>query len=146
MIALPKAHALARKPAVAAAELHGEPYVDRINCEFAGYADKLFLDRNIVGPTVYQSERDDWVLAMVAAGAGYGFMPEHSAKHPGVVSRPLIEPELWRTVNLVTVRGRPHAPAVGAFVREVMRVKWFGKEALAVREARRTAPKKAPKA
>lgn len=132
VITLPPAHVLAGKPSVAASELNGEPYLDRVNCEFSGYADKLFLDRNIVGPTVYQSERDDWILAMVAAGVGYGFMPESSANHPGVVSRPLTDPELWRTVNLVTVRGRPHSPAVGAFVREVMRVKWFGNVALAM--------------
>jgi DNA-binding transcriptional LysR family regulator len=142
MITLPKGHSLSRKSVVAAVDLHGEPYLDRVNCEFSGYADKLFLDRNITGPTVYQSERDDWILAMVAAGAGYGFMPQSSSIHPGVVSRPLIDPELWRIVNLVTVRGRPHSPAVGAFVREVMRVKWFGKQALAVRETKRTASKK----
>ena len=33
--------------------------------------------------------------------------------------------------------GRPHSPAVGAFVREVMRVKWQGKDALAVAQVRR---------
>ena len=74
---------------------------------------------------------------MAAAGMGYGFMPKSSAQHPGVVARPLVNPEFWRVVNLVTVRGRPHSPAVGAFVREVMRVKWQGKDALAVAQARR---------
>jgi DNA-binding transcriptional LysR family regulator len=83
---------------------------------------------------VYRSERDDWILAMIAAGLGFGFMPEHSIAHAGVVARPLIEPEFWREVNLVTVRGRPHSPAVGAFVREAMRTQWLGEPALAVRQ------------
>jgi LysR family transcriptional regulator, hydrogen peroxide-inducible genes activator len=52
--------------------------------------------------------------------------------HPGVVGLPLTEPEFWREVNLVTVRGRRHSPAVGALVREAMRVEWFGEAALAV--------------
>jgi hypothetical protein len=40
-------------------------------------------------------------------------------------------------VNLVTVRGRRHSPAMVAFVREVMRMRWQGKQALAVQaEAR----------
>jgi LysR family transcriptional regulator, hydrogen peroxide-inducible genes activator len=52
-----------------------------------------------------------------------------------VVTRPLIEPELWRDVNLVTVRGRPHSPAVGALVREAMRIKWHGQPPIAVSKA-----------
>ncbi|TJW32498.1 MAG: LysR family transcriptional regulator, partial [Mesorhizobium sp.] len=35
-------------------------------------------------------------------------------------------PEFWREVNLVTVRGRRHSPAVGALVREATQKKWFG--------------------
>jgi len=35
----------------------------------------------------------------------------------------------------VTVRGRPHSPAVGALVREVMNAKWLGKTALARKRA-----------
>jgi LysR family transcriptional regulator, hydrogen peroxide-inducible genes activator len=85
---------------------------------------------------VYRSDRrDDWILAMIAAGLGFGFMPEYSIPRGGVVARPLIEPEFWREVNLVTARGRPHSPAVGAFVREAMRTQWLGQPALAVRMA-----------
>jgi DNA-binding transcriptional LysR family regulator len=82
---------------------------------------------------VYRSERDDWILAMIAAGLGFGFIPEHSVNHPGVVARPAIDPEFWREIDLVTVRGRPHSPAVGAFIREAMRTQWLGQPALAVR-------------
>ena len=82
----------------------------------------------------YRCERDDWMLAMIAAGLGFGFIPEHSIDHPGVVVRPVVEPEFWREVNLVTVRGRPHSPAVGAFVREAMRAQGLGQPALAVRQ------------
>ena len=134
MIAVATKHPLAKHRTIKGIELNGEPYLDRINCEFTGYADNVFAKRCIDGPTVYQSERDDWVLAMVATGIGYGFMPQSTAKYPGVVARPLVEPEFWRTVNLVTVRGRPHSPAVGAFVREVMRAKWLGKDPIAVRD------------
>ena len=67
---------------------------------------------------------------MVAAGLGFAFMPENAARHPGVVALP-IEPEFWRKVNLVTVRGRPYSPGVGVLVREAMRKKWFGSKAIA---------------
>jgi hypothetical protein len=51
---------------------------------------------------------------------------------PGLQSRPLIEPEVCRTVSLVTVRGRPHSPAVGAFVRAAKSYRWH--DALQQRE------------
>jgi LysR family transcriptional regulator, hydrogen peroxide-inducible genes activator len=38
----------------------------------------------------------------------------------------VVEPEVYRTVSIVTVRGRPHSPAVGAFVREAKRHRWDG--------------------
>ncbi len=63
-------------------------------------------------------------------GWDFAFMPENAVKHPGVVALPVVEPEFWRRVNLVTVRGRPYSPGVGALVREAMRKKWFGKKAV----------------
>ena len=68
---------------------------------------------------------------MVALGLSFGFMPQHSINHPGVVSRPLVEPEFRREITLVTVRGRPHSPAVGALVREAARTQSFGVKAKA---------------
>ena len=76
--------------------------------------------------TICRSDRDDWIIAMVVAGLGFAFMPEGSLTYPGVVARPLIEPELWREVNLVTVRGRPHSPAVGLLARAAQRAQWPG--------------------
>jgi hypothetical protein len=54
---------------------------------------------------------------------GVEFMPQHCASHPDVVVRPLIEPEIWREISLITVRGRQHSAAVGALVSEARR--WF---------------------
>ncbi len=136
VIALNTAHPLTKKSIILGSDLNGLPYLDRLNCEFTGYAEEAFVARAIDGPTVCQSERDDWILAMVAAGMGYAFLSETSVRYPGVVARPLVDPEFWRTVNLVTVRGRPNSPAVGSFVREVMRTKWNGGDAIAVREMR----------
>src|SRR5262249_16318009 len=113
-----------------------ERYLSRVNCEMGDTADAIFDAQGVGGPTVYQSERDDWILAMAAAGLGYAFMPALSAAHPGVVARPLIEPESWREVALVTVRGRRDSPGVGALVQEAMRLPWMGRPAIAVEQAR----------
>jgi LysR family transcriptional regulator, hydrogen peroxide-inducible genes activator len=127
MIVVSPRHRLASQAAVRAMELDGESYVNRANCEFRGYAGPIWNEHGAQCNLVYRSERDDWVLAMIAAGLGFGFMPASCATHPGVTVRPLIEPEFWREVNLVTVRGRPHSPAVGAFVREALRARWPGR-------------------
>ena len=68
---------------------------------------------------------------MCAAGMGFGFLPEFCINHQGVVARPVVDPEFWREVNVVTVRGRPHSPAVGALVREAVRTSWMGQNAIA---------------
>jgi len=135
VIAIHRNHLLAGEPAFPVRELNGECYIHRMNCEFAGYADHILQEKGVTCTPTYWSERDDWTLAMVAAGLGFAFMPENAAKHPGIVALPVTEPEFWRKVNLVTVRGRPYSPGVGALVREAMRKKWFGNKAIAARLA-----------
>jgi LysR family transcriptional regulator, hydrogen peroxide-inducible genes activator len=135
VIAIHRSHRLASETAFPVKELDGESYIHRMNCEFAGYADHILREKGVTCTPTYWSERDDWTLAMVAVGLGFAFMPENAARHPGVVALPVIEPEFWRKVNLVTVRGRPYSPGVGALVREAMRKKWFGNKAIAARVA-----------
>ena len=131
MIVTEPRHRLAMLNAIRVKDLNGEHYLSRINCEYAGPADAIFSAQHVDGPTVYESERDDWILSMAAAGLGYAFMPALCVNHPGVVARPLIEPEIWREVALVTVRGRPHSPGVGALVQEAMRARFAGEPPLA---------------
>lgn len=52
---------------------------------------------------------------MIAAGMGVGFMPEYSATHPGIVTRP-IDPEVAREVSLVAVANGVLSPPTAAFV------------------------------
>jgi len=134
MIVLPAAHPLSGHNAIRPRDLNNTNYLSRANCEFDDHADEV-LGSDISWKMVYQSERDDWIIAMVRSGLGFAFMPEYTVNDPGVVARPLVEPELWRQVNLVTVRGRPHSPAVGALVREAMRIKWHGERTIAVQNA-----------
>jgi DNA-binding transcriptional LysR family regulator len=131
VIAVGRSHRLANAKGFPAKQLDGERYIHRQNCEFAGYADHILQEKGVTCTPSYWSERDDWTLAMVAAGLGFAFMPVNAVKHPDVVGVPVIDPEFWRQVNLVTVRGRPHSTGVGALVREAMRKTWFGQKAMA---------------
>ena len=128
VIAVNRNHRLSNAHGFPVSEMNGENYIHRMNCEFAGYADRILSEKGITYTPTYWSERDDWTLAMVAAGLGFAFMPANAVKHPGVIGVPVIDPEFWRLVNLVTVRGRRHSPGLGALVREAMRKKWYGKQ------------------
>jgi len=124
VILLPPNHRLCPSNPVRAAELHDEPYVSRSNCEVFAPVRKALTDRGIYLRQVFSSPRDDWVQGMIKAGLGLGFFPEFSVTDPDLVVRPLVDPSFSRTIYLATVRGRPHSPAVGAFVQEARRYPW----------------------
>lgn len=123
VIAVAPDHPFAKKDAVRFTDLNGQRYLVRWNCEVGDQFIAALKEKGAEPLRPYRSERDDWIQAMIAAGLGFGFFPECAVTLPGLVTKPLIEPSIARTVNLVTVRGRPHSPAVGAFVREAMRAK-----------------------
>ncbi|TAL36520.1 MAG: LysR family transcriptional regulator [Phenylobacterium sp.] len=124
VIALPPDHPLAAHNVVRCSDTHEQPYVSRANCEIFDHARRQLRAHGVQWKKVFSSERDDWVQGMIKAGLGFGFFPELSVTDPGLVTRRLIDPEFVRTIMLVTVRGRPHSPAVGAFVQQARAFKW----------------------
>jgi DNA-binding transcriptional LysR family regulator len=124
VIAAAPRHRLARLERVRLKDLDGERYLSRANCEYADYIGALAAEQGVSVEQPYASERDDWIQAMVLAGLGFTMIPEYAVTMPGLVLRPLVEPEVVRNVNLISVRGRPHSAAVGAFVHEARRFDW----------------------
>ena len=61
---------------------------------------------------------------MVAAGFGICFLPEFSTTIPGVLTSPVVEPEIVREVSLVSIAGRRFSPAVAAFARSIRAYRW----------------------
>ena len=136
MIVLPKGHRLSKQRSITIRDLAGEQYVQRAFCEFEDMVNfRDMVDKGSDADrgrceVVYKSDRDDWVLAMVASGFGFGFLPKHSIIHDGIVARPLVDPEYWRNIHLVTVRDKPQSHIVGALVHEAMRTEWANEDAL----------------
>jgi LysR family transcriptional regulator, hydrogen peroxide-inducible genes activator len=106
MLAFSARHRLANQEEVRAIDLDNEAFLQRGRCRIGELARKVILERGASIKTTYKSDRDDWILAMVAAGMGFSCMPQQIIDHPGVIAKPLTDPELWREVSLVTVRGR----------------------------------------
>lgn len=124
MIAMAPRHPLTQKNAVAHRDLEGQRYLSRANCEYAEFINAIVKEQGVHFSLPYLSERDDWIQAMVLAGLGFTYIPEFAVTQPGLCVRPLIDPEVSRDVKLVTVRGRPHSPSVGAFVHTAKRYTW----------------------
>jgi DNA-binding transcriptional LysR family regulator len=124
VIAVPPDHPLAAKNVVSCRDTHEQPYVNRANCEYYDTVRRELRTQGVRWKQVFSSARDDWVQGMITAGLGIGFFPEFSVTHPGLISRRLIDPEFIRTIMLVSVRGRPHSPAVGAFVQQARAFAW----------------------
>jgi DNA-binding transcriptional LysR family regulator len=124
VVVLPPNHPLAAKQILKVWDLDGQPYVNRINCEVFVPVSEKIMSMGVKTPMVFRSERDDWVLGMIRAGVGWGFFPEFSSLPDDLPIRRLTEPSFARKIQLVTVRGRPHSPAVGAFVRAARAHKW----------------------
>lgn len=119
-------HRLAASSGIALTELSGEAYVDRLACEMREMVMSVCEIREVDLYARFRSEREDWVQAMVLARIGFAFMPEYSVTLPGLISRPLIDPEVHREVALASVPGRPHSPAIAAFVRAARTFPWPG--------------------
>jgi DNA-binding transcriptional LysR family regulator len=124
VIACSAGHPFARRNAVRVQDLDGQPYLARINCEYRDHLRDTCHANGSRLAGAFRSEREDWILTLVAAGMGICFLPEFSNTVPGVISRPVIEPSVEREVCLVTVSGRRWSSPVAAFVRAVRQYKW----------------------
>src|SRR5260370_27086661 len=113
-------HPFDKQNAVRVKDLHDQAYVNRLRCEYFGHAGRIFRENGAKTRIVYRSDRDDWVQSMALAGFGFTFIPEYAVTMPGLRVRPLIDPEIARTIQGVTVRARPHLPPVRTFVPQIL--------------------------
>jgi len=124
VVAMREDDLLACESSVSVDRLAGQSYLERLSCEFDDYYAALHghwpVDLNIT----YSSEREDWIQGLMLAGLGCAIIPESMEMPQGIVKRPLVEPEVARTIALVTLRGRPLGPAAMAFGRIARAHRW----------------------
>lgn len=123
-VAFAKGHRFEKQNAVSVKELEAEEYVQRTSCEFNSHWKAMGMPKDIPVKVVFRSEREDWVQALLVAGFGCAVMPEFFPRLPGVVLRMLVEPEVSRTISLVTVAGRRFTPATKAVVQLARGFRW----------------------
>ncbi len=124
VVAFPPGHRFERQNAVKLRDMDQEPYLVRSNCEYTDYIANLLKEKNVSLNVRYESEREDWIQSMIMAGMGSSLMPEHLSMHPNLARRLVVDPEVTREIELVTVSGRRFSPAVAAFVRMARTHEW----------------------
>ncbi len=116
VVAFPRGHRFEQMDNVPVSQLNGEPYLERLNCEYVSQYTHQSGTCDFEPDVRYRSEHEDWIQAMIVAGMGCACMPEFMALFPELLRRPLIDPQIKRTISVATVRGRKHSPIVGLFV------------------------------
>jgi DNA-binding transcriptional LysR family regulator len=112
LIAFSADHRFAGMDSIPLDEVNGESYLRRLTCEYQQMIAHEIAEHHCKLNICFQSDREDWILNMVAGGLGICFIPEFSVLVPGVQARPVVDPDIWREVSLVTIAGRRLSPAL----------------------------------
>lgn len=117
-------HRLGTLKEVRLVDLDGEPYVDRLACEYREEVMALASRSNVRLYAAFRSEREEWVEAMVLCGLGFAFMPQYAVRSPLLQTRPVVDPPVQRPIVVADVRGRRRSDAAKVFVEELMGFDW----------------------
>ncbi len=123
-LAFPSGHRFEERNTLHVTDVRDETYLSRVNCEYRDYFIELCGEYGVGFQRGFRSEREDWIMTMVAAGMGICFLPEYSAIHPGIRHRLVAGPEVARTVSVVSVEGRDLPPAAISFAEEARAYDW----------------------
>ena len=123
-LAFPAGHPFEQRNTLHVSDVRDQTYLSRVNCEYRDYLIELCAEFGVGFHRGFKSEREDWIMTMVAAGMGICFLPEYSAVHPGIRHRLVSAPDVVRTVSVVSVEGRTLPPAAEAFVKQARGYAW----------------------
>ena len=123
-LAFPAGHPFEQRNTLHVTDVRDQTYLSRVNCEYRDYLIELCREFGVDFRRGFKSEREDWILTMVAAGMGICFLPEYSALHPGIRHRLVANPDVARTVSLVSVAGRALSPAAQSFIQQTCCYEW----------------------
>lgn len=126
MVAIPPDHHFSRTNTVRFDEIARETIIKRRNCEYMDFLkfslaesepEKLKeLEESIDSMDVaYEIENEELTQTMINSNMGCAIVPEYLPNLSNLHMRPLIEPEISRTIGIATVRGRVHTPVLSYF-------------------------------
>lgn len=76
MLAVFPSHPFAQRPTVPLMDLNGQPYIERLHCEFWRSGPHLFESAGVEPHIVYSANSEEWVISLIQAGLGMSLMPK----------------------------------------------------------------------
>lgn len=75
LLAVPTIHPFAQREEISVSELEGQPYIERVNCEFWRKNPLVYKSAGVKTQTVYLANQEEWVIHLIQQGLGISFMP-----------------------------------------------------------------------
>ncbi|MBP0002078.1 MAG: LysR family transcriptional regulator [Cyanobacteria bacterium SID2] len=75
LLAVPEKHRFAKQRRVNLKDLDGQPYIERIHCEFWRECPQMFENIGIRPHVIYSADREEWVISLIQTGLGVSIMP-----------------------------------------------------------------------
>lgn len=124
VVAFAAGHPFEALEKVTLADCSGKDYIDRLACELRETVAAACTQRGVELYAAFRSDREDWVQSMILAGLGFAFMPRYSVTLEGILTRPLVDPAVERSVTAVEVRGRKRSPVAKLFFEALHAYAW----------------------
>lgn len=121
-----RGHRLANLAEVPLSALEDECVLGRDSpgCDFAGALDRLAAGAGFKPRFRHVGGSEDHIQTMTAASLGVALSAARQPLPSDIVAKPLAEIAARRTIVLAAVAGRPHGPAVTAFVKLMRARDW----------------------
>lgn len=116
-IAFAEGHRLAALDAVTPAALDGEILLVRRGCALTIALRDRCAQAGVRLQCRHVCESEEHLQQLAASGLGVALVPQHLPTLAAVLTRPLLEAPLERSVVLATVGGRRYSPALDAFIK-----------------------------
>ncbi|TXI82607.1 MAG: LysR family transcriptional regulator [Cupriavidus sp.] len=124
LLAMAESHPLAAVDAVPLADFAGQPYLDRLHCEFRARVNGSLREQDVIMVPRLRSEREDLIQHAAASGLGVCMLPEFSAIVGGLTLRPVLGIDLARTVSFQSISGSATSMALRQLRLLVERYQW----------------------
>lgn len=112
VIAFKPGHAFSALDAVPLRDIAGQPYIERLHCEFREEVLDYCHDMDLKLKVTFRSQREDWVQGLVSDGVGVCCIPQYSLLGPALDFRPIIHPKLSRKVAFASADRCEALPAL----------------------------------
>src|SRR5262249_1670981 len=124
VVVAPRGHRFEQLEVVRLRDLQDENFLFRTNCDMGDFLLESCRKEGFEPRIVCRSAREDWVQTMVASRFGITVMPEFTRTDVATVARPIVDPDLFRELSLVSVAGRRYGTAATSLLRAIRTHSW----------------------